>query len=224
MVMYLLFDADQTFLDFKETERIALSILFSHFNLPSTEETKSAYMQGNLLCWDEFERNLITLEELEEKRMYLFFQNLGRSDLDYKEASIVYADALSENGVLLPGAKEMLESLANYHKSVITNGLARVQWGRLRSTDTEKYFEHFFISQEMGVQKPRKEFFDVVLSTIKKDKDECIVIGDSEKSDIQGAVNSGLRSIFYSPEGKISTKATWSVTSYRELIALINSL
>lgn len=79
-------------------------------------------------------------------------------------------------------------------------------------------------TQEMGVQKPKKEFFDIVLKTINKDKDECIVIGDSEKSDIQGAVNSGIRSIYFSRKGIISPKATWSVSSYKEMIELIRSL
>ena len=76
----------------------------------------------------------------------------------------------------------------------------------------------------MGVQKPKKEFFDIVLKTIGKDKDQCIVIGDSEKSDIQGAINSGIRSIFFSPKGVISPNATWSVSSYKEMINLIKSI
>ena len=80
--MYLLFDADQTIWDFNETERISLSLLFSSLGLPDTQETKDAYMTGNLWCWDAFEKGIITLEELEEKRMSLFFQNLGRRDLD----------------------------------------------------------------------------------------------------------------------------------------------
>ena len=222
--MYLLFDADQTIWDFNETERLSLSLLFSSLGLPDTQETKDAYMTGNLWCWDAFEKGIITLEELEEKRMSLFFQNLGRRDLDASRAAEAYATYLSENGILLKGAREMLESLSSYPKALITNGIAKVQRGRLRDTDSEKYFTHIFISQEIGVQKPKKEFFSIVLSTIGKTKDECIVIGDSEKSDIKGAYDSGIRSIYFSPEGKVSDKATWSVSSYEEMVSLIKSL
>ena len=222
--MYLLFDADQTIWDFKETERISLSLLFSSLDLQNTKETLDAYEEGNLWCWDAFEKGKITLEELEKLRMSLFLRNLGRNEDEAPLAAERYATFLSRNGIMLPGAREMLESLSDYPKALVTNGIARVQRGRIEDSGIEKYFTHIFISQEMGVQKPRKEFFDVVLSTIKEDKEECIVIGDSEKSDIQGALNSNIRSIFYSPEGKVSSLATWSVSSYSEMVALIKSL
>lgn len=222
--MYLLFDADQTIWDFLETERISLKALFDHLSLPDTKETKDAYEVGNLWCWDQFEKGNITLDQLEIMRMELFFKNLGRPDLDAEEAADLYATLLSENGIMLDGAREMLDSLSDIPKSLVTNGIAKVQRGRLRDTDTEKYFQHIFISQEMGVQKPKKEFFDIVLKTINRDKDECIVIGDSEKSDIQGAVDSSIKSIFFSPVGKKSPRATWTVSSYSEMIELIRSL
>ncbi|MGN1190710.1 MAG: YjjG family noncanonical pyrimidine nucleotidase [Candidatus Ornithospirochaeta sp.] len=222
--MYLLFDADQTIWDFHATERISLKALFDYFHLPDSKETKDAYEEGNLWCWDQFEKGNITLETLERVRMELFFKNLKRPDLNADEAADLYATLLSENGIMLEGAREMLESLSDIPKSLVTNGIAKVQRGRLRDTDTEKYFQHIFISQEIGVQKPKKEFVDIVLKTINKDKDECIVIGDSEKSDIQGALNSGIRSIYYSPKGNISERATWSVSSFKEMIGLIRSI
>ena len=222
--MYLLFDADQTIWDFNKTEQISLKALFDHFHLSDDKETKDAYEIGNLWCWDSFEKGMITLEKLEVLRMELFFKNLNRPDLDAKEAAELYSTLLGENGIMLEGAREMLESLGDYQKALVTNGIAKVQRGRLKDTDTLKYFQHIFISQEMGVQKPKKEFFDIVLKTIGKDKDQCIVIGDSEKSDIQGAINSGIRSIFFSPKGVISPNATWSVSSYKEMINLIKSI
>ncbi|MGN1163580.1 MAG: YjjG family noncanonical pyrimidine nucleotidase [Candidatus Ornithospirochaeta sp.] len=222
--MYLLFDADQTIWNFNETERISLSLLFSSLGLDDTKETRDAYEEGNLWCWDAFEKGVITLEELETMRMALFFRNLGRNEDDAPSAAERYARFLSENAVMLSGAEEMLRSLSDYPKALVTNGLARVQRGRIKDTGIDKYFTHIFISQEMGVHKPMKEFFETVLATIGEDKDNCIVIGDSEKSDIQGAVNSGIRSIYYSPSGKISPKATWSVSSYSEMVALIKSL
>ena len=50
----------------------------------------------------------------------------------------------------------------------------------------------------MGVQKPDRAFFDMVLKETGIDKRRTLVIGDSEKSDILGATNSGMRSIFIS--------------------------
>ena len=61
-------------------------------------------------------------------------------------------------------------------------------------------------------------------SALKAEKDECIVIGDSESSDIKGAVLSGIDSVFISFDGKTSENADYSVSSYSALLSLINNL
>ena len=48
---FLLLDADGTFLNFALTEKIALDLLFDHYNLTHDEETFSSYEEGNRLCW-----------------------------------------------------------------------------------------------------------------------------------------------------------------------------
>ncbi len=50
------------------------------------------------------------------------------------------------------------------------------------------------------------------------------MIGDSERSDIMGAVNAGMESIYISFKGEKSSLATYSVSSYRELEDLIRSI
>ena len=54
-----------------------------------------------------------------------------------------------------------------------------------------------FVSEAIGIPKPDKRFFDYVLEKInEKDKNRIVVIGDSLSSDIRGAENSGLDSIW----------------------------
>ncbi len=50
------------------------------------------------------------------------------------------------------------------------------------------------------------------------------MIGDSEKSDIRGAINAGLESIYISFKGEKSSLATYSVSSYEELRDLIERI
>ena len=50
------------------------------------------------------------------------------------------------------------------------------------------------------------------------------MIGDSEHSDIRGAVNAGMESIYINFSGKKCDIATWSVSSYTELEALIRRI
>ena len=55
----------------------------------------------------------------------------------------------------------------------------------------------------MGVTKPDKEFFDMVLEGVNEPKETCIVIGDSLSSDMQGAKNASLASVWFMPYGDI---------------------
>ena len=125
---------------------------------------------------------------------------------------------------MIPGALDFLEAIKDRPKSIITNGIAKTQHGRFDRTNTNKYFDHIFISEEIGYQKPDKAFFDFVLNKIKRSANECLVIGDSEKSDIQGAANANMDSVFISFDNKKSEKATYNVSSFGELLQLLDKI
>jgi FMN phosphatase YigB (HAD superfamily) len=55
----------------------------------------------------------------------------------------------------------------------------------------------------MGVSKPAPEYFDIVLKKIDEPKQSCIVIGDSLSSDMLGAKNAGLCSVWFMPTGDV---------------------
>lgn len=220
---YLLFDADQTLWDFKKTEEIALSILFNYFNIPNNEEMVEKYMSGNSLCWKEYEEGKLSLKELETKRWELFFSKTGLS-YSAKEAAELFGKSIAENGILLEGAEDFLSSIRDLPKALVTNGIARIQRRRLKDTKIEKYFDHIFISDEIGYHKPQKELFLYILQKIEKKSKDCIMIGDSEKSDIEGAISVNMESIYFSLCGKKSAKATYCVSNYKELEELIRRI
>ncbi len=221
---YLLFDADQTIWDFNATEKIGLKIVFESSSLPMTQEMIDAYMAGNLLCWRDYEDGKLTLDELEVKRWRLFFEHIGKGDGNAEEAASLFKEALAHNGLLLPGAEDFLESIAGRPKSLVTNGIASIQRQRLKDTGCDRHFEKIFISSEIGWHKPQKELFTTVLSALGKTRDECVMIGDSIHSDIEGAANAGIESIYLNFEGKECPLATWSVSSYDELRVLIGTI
>lgn len=220
---YLLFDADQTLYDFNTAEELSLKKLFDSYKIPFNEEMIRIYNDENNFCWEEFEKGRMKQEELKYLRFERFFNRLELNE-NSREAGDRYIDLLSKEGIMLNGAIDFLEQTNDFKKSLITNGIAKVQRGRIAKSGTEKYFEHIFISEEIDAQKPSKDFFDIVLDKINIKKEECIVIGDSEKSDILGAINAGIESIYISFDGKISTLATYSVSSFIELEKLIRNI
>ena len=63
--------------------------------------------------------------------------------------------------------------------------------------------EDLFISENMGVAKPAAEFFDICLRRIAEPKESCIMIGDSLSSDMLGAKNASLDSVWFMPSGDV---------------------
>lgn len=219
---HILLDADGTFLDFASTEKIAVGELFFHFSIPGSRENLAAYHAANSECWRLFEEGAVSMEELKTKRFADFFAAIGRKDDPY-EAGRLFVKLLSKGDHLIPGALQMLEELSERAElTLVTNGIAEVQRGRLAASGTERFFRHIAISEELGWQKPRREFFDAVLEMTGTERKECLVVGDSLTSDIQGAINSGLDSFWLHlgmdnvtpPAG-----AAGHGSSYRELLS-----
>ena len=73
-----------------------------------------------------------------------------------------------------------------------------VQYSRLEKAGINKFFKGYFISEEIGYQKPMKEFFDYISNNIPNfDKEKAIVIGDSLTSDIKGAIDYGIDTCWF---------------------------
>ena len=179
------------------------------YNMPEEEilETRT-----NLQYWKE---------KLENERFHIFLKAIGSNE-DPDLVGSAYSRYLGEAGIMIDGAIDLLERLEKeYFLCLITNGIANIQRERIRRTDTARFFRKIFISQEIGYAKPDKRFFDYVLTSLGTDKESCIVIGDSLTSDIQGALNAGIESVYISFDGKQSDKATWTVYSYDELVRLL---
>lgn len=196
MYTTLLFDADNTLLDFDKDERQALIRVLTEYGVPVSEENISTYSKINQGLWKRLEKGEITKPELKKIRFGLFFDAIGFvSDIDPFEVNERYLSFLSEGGNLLEGAKQICERLKaeGYEMHIITNGIADTQRKRLTRSGIYGLFETVFVSETVGYQKPRKEFFDYVLKNIRQqDKDKVLVIGDSLSSDIKGAVNSEI--------------------------------
>lgn len=223
MAKYLLFDADGTLYDFAASAEISLKKVFEKNGIAFTSENFEKYEIGNKYCWECYEKGTLTQEELKTKRFQLLFDLFSLNQSAFV-AGEDYVQYLSEEGIMLPGALEFLEHTKDRDMAIITNGIAKTQHGRFEKTDTKKYFKHIFISQEMRKQKPDKAFFDEVLKTIGKKPEECLVIGDSEKSDIKGAVNANIDSVYISFNGSKSDLATYNVSSFEELEKLLSNL
>ena len=110
----------------------------------------------------------------------------------------IYISNLGVKNQLYDGVPEVLEYLYEYYNLYIaSNGPHESQVRKLENTDTLKYFKGIVASDDAGYAKPKKEFYEYLFSEYDIDPIESAFVGDSLSSDILGAKNNGLCSIWY---------------------------
>ena len=195
----LFFDLDNTLLDFNRSEAEAVSKVLKEYNLPYDGETVSLYSEINRSFWEQFECGKIEKQEIFEGRFKKLLSLLGQ-ERDTAEISKKYCDNLSKCYHKVRNADGVLTYLKDkgYKIYATTNGFVFTQRNRIEKSGLKKYFDGVFISEEMGFQKPEKEYFDWVVSeTCEKDRKRILIIGDSQSSDILGGINSGIDTCWF---------------------------
>lgn len=204
-----LFDLDQTLLDFHASEYKALGIVLRENGLSFSDGIYRAFKAYNQSLWLELEKGTITRTELFTKRFLDVFSRCegDASRLDPLKVNDEFIRTMSVNGVLMDGALEFVEKVKKgipfARIYIATNGATVNAKGRIASTGLDRYIDGLFISEEMGVTKPAAEFFDRCLEGIGEPGTSCIMIGDSLSSDMLGAKNASLASVWFMPSGDI---------------------
>lgn len=198
----ILFDVDGTLLDFHKTEQLALTNALTELEIEPSAENIALYSECNHVLWDMLERGEIDKDELKVKRFRDFFKRIN-ADIDENAGSDTYIKHLCAGCFFIDGAIKVSCRLSKTHRiAITTNGIKNVQYSRLKLSGLDKYFEHIFISDEIGYSKPQKEYFDHVISAMDiKDLNKVIIIGDSLTSDIKGGNNAGMATCWYNPLG-----------------------
>lgn len=227
MIKNILFDLDDTILDFKKAESIALSEALTEMGVMPTEYMISQYSKYNIAQWKRLELGEITREEVKVNRYRLLFEELGL-DLSPEKATELYESKLCVGHYFISGAPEVLQELyGGYSLYLASNGARRVQESRLKSAGISKYFDGIFISENVGYEKPDKRFFDYCFSQMKDFKREnTVIIGDSLSSDIRGGINAGIKTVWFNPhraENTTPLKPDYEIVSLTEIKPLMDS-
>ena len=221
---YLLFDADETLLDFSKASDCAFKNLLNYLEIDYSKELKDKYEEINLSLWKQFELGEVDINTVLVERFARFF-DYYEIFYDKFKAERIYQNYLSEGAYLIPGAISVLEKLKNdYSLYIITNGVAKTQRKRLEKLDLYKYFDKIFISEEMNTRKPKSDFFDIVTRTISDPSlDRYLVIGDSLSSDIKGGFDYGIDTCFINMKKnkKIEANPTYVVNKIAEVLNVL---
>lgn len=196
----LLFDLDRTLFDFDYAERYGIEFVLNKMGLEFNKQIFEEYKDINHALWDQFEKGNITAQFVEVNRFKELFDSLGINK-DYEKACDLYSNYLAQSNKLLFKAYEVCKKLSNYCKlAMVTNGIASIQRPRIDNSSIKQFFSDIFISEEIGIQKPNKGFFDSVFEQMGiSNKQKVLIIGDSLKTDILGGNLSGIQTCWYNP-------------------------
>lgn len=205
MITTLLWDMDETLLNFAAAERAAINALFQEFGFGECSDAMlGRYSKINRSYWERLERKELTKPEILVGRFRDFFEAEGLDSTVAAEFNEKYQLSLGDTIVFRDDSYNIVKSLRGKVKQyVVSNGTIAAQTKKLRLSGFGELMDGVFLSEDLGVEKPDILFFKKVFEEIHpEDKSQVMIVGDSLTSDIQGGNNAGIMTCWYNPEQK----------------------
>ena len=222
----ILFDADNTLLDFDAAESKALADTLRNYGIEPDAETVQTYRTINEELWRQLEKGQIRRDKLMAERFTRFLKAVNAAGSG-AEMNQYYLDQLSTHPDLAaPNVLDVMKELAEVATlAVVTNGFDRVQSRRVAESGLKEFVEEVFVSEKLDSEKPNRKIFDTALRSLGvENRERVLMVGDSLTSDIQGGINAGLDTCWYNPNhtenpGKVCP--TYEISDLEALYQLV---
>ncbi len=206
------------------------------YSLPTYKYCKDIGISSWEGLWAKFEGANPEEKKLNELRDSYQSNSWNNALTDYgindmslaRELSDLFIQERRSRHIYYPETIEVLNKLkARYQMALITNGLSDLQREKIQGGRLEQYFDLILISGEVNCRKPDKQIFQKAFSHFKKKKEEFIMIGNSLKSDIGGAANAGIRSVWVNRTKEINNngaKPDYEISSLLQIFDILKSM
>lgn len=210
----ILWDVDQTLLDFTKSEDYALRYSFEQFGRKIDTETVLLYSGINEAYWKRLEKGEISKERVLKGRFETLFAELSLTEISVEAFAAVYQKALGSVYFYRDDSFRLVSELnKDFRQFIVTNGVAATQQNKLKLAGFDKLMEDVFISEMLGSPKPSPLFFERCFEKIPGfAKEKTIIVGDSLTSDMAGGNAAGITCCWYHPGGKETDNInTWKI-------------
>jgi putative hydrolase of the HAD superfamily len=224
----LFFDLDHTLWDYVSSSKETLSDLFDVYlvqhQLFDFESFFKSFNKVNEKLWHQYNKGKIGKEQIRENRFDQILIALGIGDKSLSlKISTEYLYECPRKPNLLPHALSILETLHKKHPMyILTNGFEDVQAIKLEASGINHYFEQVITSDGCGYTKPDTAFFAHALELSQCTSSSALMIGDNLKTDIAGALNSGIDTVYFNPsKNGRPHKSTFEVSSLDQILGIL---
>ena len=188
MIKRVIFDQDDTLVTFTNEIWNTLDETFEELNYPFTDENKINIMK----CIDDYEKYY---NQYKKEYMYKYVNEILNEILPTNWIDVWLEKLYNRIVSLEINTIEILNYLkSKYELVVLTNWFASSQINTLKQLGIYHYFDEV-IGTDNTLNKPNIEAFIKACGNNKIE--ECIMIGDTFKTDVMGAYNAGMEAIWY---------------------------
>ncbi|MBQ7534594.1 MAG: HAD family hydrolase [Stomatobaculum sp.] len=116
----------------------------------------------------------------------------------------LYWETLMKASAPSPGAEETMRELKKrgVRIGIGTDMTAWIQFIKLERLGLLGYVDFIVTSEEAGVEKPDQRLFSLCIKKAGAAPEECIFVGDSFPKDYCGAMQAGMKALWFAPAGK----------------------
>ena len=215
-IQAVLFDLDQTLLDRTTSLKRFLSWQVNTLRLVANSERQSFIER-----FIELDANGAVWKDVVYRKL---IQKFKISKFSEQQLLNTYIQDFNQFCVAFAGVDSVIQSLfeAGFSLGLISNGKTPFQENNFQAFGLNPYFSSVIVSEAVGLRKPQAEIFRLACQQMNVQPEQCVMIGDNEIADIQGAKQVGMRSILFDPEQKIPfTQADHRVQNFEAILAII---
>jgi len=221
MVRAVLFDLDDTLFDHRRSARAALTEVHRNHgrgtDLDAFERHHARFLEVMHL---EVLAGRIGLDEARRerfRRVFLAFDiPLHAADVDAVASAYRSGYMLARRA--LEGAADLLLAVRRHARiGIVTNNLLDEQRDKLEYCGLAPFVDELIASEDVGVSKPERGIFDIALQRLGVCAPDAVMVGDSWANDVAGAVNAGIRAIWFNPDRQPAPAAPSGVSEIHTL-------
>ncbi|MDG2398717.1 MAG: TIGR02253 family HAD-type hydrolase [Candidatus Marinimicrobia bacterium] len=224
MIKAIIFDLDNTLLDFVKMKQFSVKAAITAMNEAGLEvDEKKAYEDIFDLYIERGWENQQVFDD------YLN-QTVGEVSNKILAAGIVsYRRAREATLLVYPNVNKTIIQLIKMgiNLAVVSDAPSREAWMRLYYLNLHHVFDPVLTFDDTGVRKPSPKPFQMALDYLKIKPNEAIMIGDWPERDVVGAKEIGMKTIFarYGDTfGTVDSGADWDVNNVYEVVNIIKEL
>ncbi|XP_047459800.1 N-acylneuraminate-9-phosphatase [Mugil cephalus] len=131
---------------------------------------------------------------------------------------------------LSPEVCDLLKGLRGAYKLLLlTNGHSQTQREKVETVGCEEFFNAVVIGGDHAEQKPHLSIFTLCFNMLRVEARDCVMVGDSLDTDIQGGFNAGVRATVWINRAKAavsdgSVKPDYTLTTVLDLPDILAQL